>query len=219
MKFTKKEIKESMLLYAITDRTWLKEDESLVSVCKQVIENGASFLQLREKGLDEELVLQEAVKLQELCQNYNVPFVVNDNVDIAIKMNADGVHVGRDDIKGRDIRKLIGNDKILGMTAHNVSEAVEAESLGADYIGVGAVFSTNTKKNTVALPLDELKKICDTVNIPVVAIGGINKDNIIKLSGSNIDGVAVISALFATDNYASATKNILDLSKKIVSTK
>ncbi len=216
MKFTKEEIRKSMMLYAVTDRAWLKENESLVSVCKEVLENGATFLQIREKDLDAESFEQEASALKELCAAYRVPFVVNDSVEIAVNIDADGVHVGQSDIKGRDIRAMIGNDKILGISAGTVSEAVAAEKAGADYIGVGAVFTTSTKKNARNLSVEQLKEISDSVSIPVVAIGGINASNITELCGSGVDGVAVVSAIFAAEHPGNATANLLKLSEEIV---
>ena len=147
MKFTKEEIRKSMLLYAVTDRAWLKENETLVSVCKAVLENGATFLQIREKDLDARTFAQEANALKELCAAYHVPFVVNDSVEIAINIDADGVHVGQSDIKGRDIRAMIGDDKILGNSAGTVAEAVAAEKAGADYIGDDEVVTKITKEN------------------------------------------------------------------------
>ena len=147
MKFTKDEIRSSMLLYAVTDRMWLKEGESLVDVAEKVLQNGATFLQIREKDLDEESFEEESEKLKALCNSYHVPFVVNDSVEIALQCGADGVHVGQSDIKGRDIRAIIGPDKILGISAGTVEQAVAAEQAGADYIGVGAVFPTSTKKD------------------------------------------------------------------------
>ena len=136
MKFTKEEIRKSMLLYVVTDRTWLNENESLAMVCKKVLENGATFLQIREKDLDENSFEQEAIELKQVCAAYHVPFVINDSVEIAMKVDADGVHVGQSDIKGRDIRSMIGGEKILGISAGTVEEAIEAEKAGADYIGV-----------------------------------------------------------------------------------
>lgn len=216
MKFTKEEIRKSMLLYAVTDRAWLKENESLVSVCKEVLENGATFLQIREKDLDAAAFEQEANALKELCAVYRVPFVVNDSVEIAVSIDADGVHVGQSDIKGRDIRAMIGNDKILGISASTVTEAVAAEKAGADYIGVGAVFATSTKKNARNLSVEQLKEISDSVSIPVVAIGGINASNITELCGSGVDGVAVVSAIFAAEYPGNATANLLKLSEEMV---
>ena len=216
MKFTKEEIKNSMLLYAVTDRAWLKEEEDLLSVCKSVLENGATFLQIREKDLDEDTFEQEAQSLKSLCAEYHIPFVVNDSVEIALEIDADGVHVGQSDIKGRDIRSMIGNDKILGISAGTVEEAIAAEKTGADYIGVGAVFGTSTKKNARYLTVEKLKEISESVSIPVVAIGGIGASNIMELKNSGVDGVAVVSAIFAAGNPGEATAELLKLSKEMV---
>ena len=216
MKFTKNEIRSSMLLYAVTDRTWLKENESLVDVCKEVLENGATFLQIREKDLNKSDFEVEAKNLKKLCEKYHVPFVVNDSVEIALAIDADGVHLGQSDIKGRNIRKLIGNEKILGISAGTVEEAIIAEKAGADYIGVGAIFGTSTKKDARTLSLEDLIEIKKSVSIPVVAIGGITAANISELIGTNVDGVAVISAIFAEDNPGKATKNLLMLAKRVV---
>lgn len=216
MRFTKEEIKNSMLLYAVTDRAWLKENEDLTSVCKSVIENGATFLQIREKDLDEGTFEQEAEALKKLCAQYHIPFVVNDSVEIALDVDADGVHVGQSDIKGRDIRSMIGNEKILGISAGTVEEAIAAEKAGADYIGVGAVFGTSTKKNARNLTVEKLKEISESVSIPVVAIGGIGVSNIMELVESGVDGVAVVSAIFAAENPGEATAKLLKLSKEMV---
>ena len=216
MRFTKEEIKKSMLLYAVTDRAWLKENEDLTSVCKSVLENGATFLQIREKDLDEGTFEQEAEALKKLCARYHIPFVVNDSVEIALDIDADGVHVGQSDIKGRDIRSMIGNEKILGISAGTVEEAIAAEKAGADYIGVGAVFGTSTKKNARNLTVEKLKEISESVSIPVVAIGGIGVSNIMELVESGVDGVAVVSAIFAAENPGEATAKLLKLSKEMV---
>ena len=196
MKFTKDEIRRAMLLYAITDRSWLKQGETLTDVCREVLENGATFLQIREKDLDEKNFEKEAAELKSLCEKYRVPFVVNDNVQIALDIDADGVHVGQSDIKGRDIRSLIGPDKILGISAGTAEEAVAAEKAGADYIGVGAVFGTSTKKDARNLSIEKLREICGAVSIPAVAIGGISRENVSELDGSGASGIAVISAIF-----------------------
>ena len=217
MKFSKEEIRKSMLLYAVSDRMWLKEGETLAGVCIEVLKNGATFLQIREKDLDETTFEQEAAELKAVCAEYHVPFVVNDSVEIAMDIDADGVHVGQSDIKGRDIRAMIGLDKILGISAGTVEEAVAAEKAGADYIGVGAVFGTSTKKNARNLSIEKLQEISNSVSIPVVAIGGINAKNIESLAGSGVDGVAVVSAIFAAENPGEATANLLELAKKMVS--
>ena len=216
MKYTKDEIRSSMLLYAITDRMWLKPGENLIDICKNVLANGASFLQIREKDLNEEDFEKEAQALKSLCKKYRVPFVVNDSVEIALDIDADGVHVGQSDIKGRDIRAMLGEDKILGISAGTVPEAIAAENAGADYIGVGAVFGTSTKKDARNLTVEQLKEIKAAVSIPVVAIGGINASNINELEGSNVDGVAVVSAIFAAENPGKATADLLNLSKELV---
>lgn len=216
MKYSKEQIRKAMLLYAVTDQSWLKEGETLLDVVKEVLKNGATFLQIREKDLNEAAFEAEAKKLQNICKEYQVPYVVNDNVEIALKIGADGVHVGQSDIKGRDIRAMIGEDKILGISAGTVEEAIAAEKAGADYIGVGAVFGTSTKKNARNMTVDRLKEIVAAVNIPVVAIGGINGQNMSELSGSKVDGVAVVSAIFAAENPGEATKDLLAKAKKLV---
>ena len=216
MKFTKDEIRKGMLLYAVTDRFWLKEGERLLSVCEDVLANGATFLQIREKDLDAGSFEAEAASLKALCARYAVPYVVNDSVEIALAIGADGVHVGQSDIKGRDIRSLIGPDKILGISAGTVEEAIAAEKAGADYIGVGAVFGTSTKKNARNLTVEKLREIANAVSIPVVAIGGINARNLMELRGSGVDGVAVVSAIFGADNPGKATAELLTLAKELV---
>ncbi len=216
MKFTKDEIRASMLLYAVTDRMWLKDGEKLSTVCKDVLENGATFLQVREKDLDAASFEAEAQELKELCAKYHVPFVVNDSVEIALDIDADGVHVGQSDIKGRDIRAMIGPDKILGISAGTVEEAVAAEKAGADYIGVGAVFATSTKKNARNLSIEKLREISTSVSIPVVAIGGIGASNLMELTGSGVDGVAVVSAIFGAENPGQAAADLLKKSRAMV---
>lgn len=215
MKFTKDEIRKGMLLYAVTDRRWLKENESLLSVCETVLAHGATFLQIREKDLDAACFEAEAANLKALCVRYGVPYVVNDSVEIARAIDADGVHVGQSDIRGRDIRSLIGPDKILGISAGTVEEAVTAEAAGADYIGVGAVFGTSTKKNARNLTVEKLREITDAVSIPVVAIGGINAGNLMALKGSGVDGVAVVSGIFAAKDPGKATVELLALAKEM----
>ena len=216
MKFTRDELRKAMLLYAVTDQMWLKEGETLLDVVREVLKNGATFLQIREKDLGEDAFEVEAAKLKALCAEYGVPYVVNDSVEIALKIDADGVHVGQSDIKGRDIRAIIGPDKILGISAGSVEEAVAAEAAGADYIGVGAVFPTGTKKNATPMTMELLRVIVASVSIPVVAIGGITADNIARLTGSGVDGVAVVSAIFGADDPGEATAKLLELSTEMV---
>ena len=196
--------KESLLVYAVTDRYWL-EGRTLASVVEEALEGGVTFLQLREKKLDDEHFLQEAKELQALCRKYNVPFIVNDNVDVALAMGADGVHVGQHDMEAGNVRKLLGPDKILGVSAQTVEQAVLAEKRGADYLGVGAVFPTGSKDDAEEVSHDTVRAICEAVSIPVVAIGGISQKNVMQLSGTGICGIAVISAIFAQKDIREAT--------------
>ena len=211
MKFSKEQIRQAMLLYGITDRSWLKPGEKLSDVCREILEHGVTFLQLR----DQEAFLKEAEELKELCARFGVPFVVNDSVETAVQAGADGVHVGQSDIKGRNIRAMIGPDRILGISAGTVEEARAAEKAGADYIGVGAVFGTSTKKDARNLSVEKLREISASVSIPVVAIGGINRSNVGELSGSDVDGIAVISALFGAERPGEAAAELAELAKEI----
>ncbi|WP_300385423.1 thiamine phosphate synthase [Clostridium sp.] len=206
--------KKSMLLYAVTDRTWLK-DKTLAMQVEEVLQGGVTFLQLREKYMEDAEFLTEAKKIKELCNKYKVPFVINDNVYFAIICDADGVHVGQEDMEALDVRKKIGKDKILGVSVENVEQAILAKKNGADYLGVGAMFSTSTKLDAYDVSKEELKKICDSVSIPVVAIGGINEKNIMELKGTGVDGVAVISALFAQKDIKVATEKLRKLSEEM----
>ena len=215
MKFTRDEIRQGMTLYAVTDRSWLGE-RTLAQVVEEVLKGGATFLQLREKELDQATILAEAREIQAIAARYHVPFVINDSVDIALACDADGVHVGQADLMGRDVRALIGPDKILGITANTVELAVAAERAGADYIGAGAVFGTTTKQNAKNLSLDTLKAICQAVSIPVVAIGGINADNLSQLTGTGAAGAAVVSALFAQKDPEKAARRLRALADKMV---
>ncbi len=199
--------KNDLLLYAVTDRHWL-EGRTLKEVVKESLDGGVTFVQLREKTLEDEKFLEEARELKELCKKYNVPFVINDNVDIAIAMDADGVHVGQSDMEAGDVRAKLGPDKIIGVSAENVEQAVLAEKRGADYLGVGAVFPTGSKDDAADVSYETLKAICEAVSIPVIAIGGINEGNVSKLAGSGIVGVAVISAIYAAKDIKKATEDL-----------
>ncbi len=203
--------KEDLLVYAVTDRHWLN-GRTLYEVVKESLDGGVTFLQLREKDLDDENFLKEAVELKELCKEYKVPFVINDNVDIAIKMDADGVHVGQSDMEAGDVRAKLGPDKIIGVSAQTVEQAILAEQRGADYLGVGAVFPTGSKDDADDVSLETLKAICEAVSIPVVAIGGITLENTPQLAGTGISGVAVISAIYAQEDIRKASEDL----KKVV---
>ena len=196
-----------LLLYAVTDRHWLN-GRTLLEVVRESLDGGVTMLQLREKTLEEGAFLEEARALQALCRERHVPFIVNDNVDIARAMGADGVHVGQSDMEALDVRAKLGPDKIIGVSAHSVEEALLAEKHGADYLGVGAMFPTGSKADVQELPYETLKDICAAVSIPVVAIGGISQVNVAKLAGSGICGVAVISAIYAAKNIKSAAEEL-----------
>lgn len=206
--------RNSLLLYAITDRTWLGQNK-LVDVVEQALKSGVTFLQLREKNLSDEQFLQEAIQIKKLTDYYHVPFVINDNVEVAVKCGADGVHVGQSDMQAQDIRCLLGPNKIIGVSAQTVQQAQKAKECGADYIGVGAVFGTTTKADANTVSLSELQKICKCVDIPVVAIGGINETNLMQLQGTGIDGVSIISAIFAKPDVSEATKSLLKLANRM----
>lgn len=199
--------KNDLVLYAVTDRSWLG-DSSLYDQVESAIEGGATFIQLREKKLDEADFLSEAKEIQKLCREYKVPFVINDNVEIAAQIDADGVHVGQSDMEAGDVRKRLGPDKIIGVSAQTVEQALKAQEHGADYLGVGAVFPTGSKADATEVSHQTLKEICEAVDIPVIAIGGITKENVSELKGSGICGIAVISAIFAQKDIRKAAAEL-----------
>ena len=210
-----KSIKDSMLLYAVTDRSWLN-GRTVAEQVEDALKGGATFIQLREKNLDYDSFLAEAFEVKELCRKYDVPFVINDNVDIAIACDADGVHVGQSDMAAGNVRAKLGPDKIIGVSAHNIEEALTAQANGADYLGVGAMFNTSTKTDVETTSNGMLYDICHAVDIPVVAIGGINENNILQLKGTGTDGVAIVSAIFSKPDIAKATSELLELSKQLI---
>lgn len=202
-------------LYAVTDRHWLGK-QTLFDQVKEALDGGATCIQLREKQLDEENFLKEAIEIQKLCKQYQVPFIVNDNVEIAKDMHADGIHVGQSDMEALDVRKALGNDVILGVSAQTVEQAKKAEAHGADYLGVGAVFPTGSKDDAEDVSYETLKAICEAVSIPVIAIGGITQDNVKELAGSGIVGIAVISAIFAQKDITQATKDLKQATEQML---
>ncbi len=206
--------RKNMILYAVTDRSWVGK-QSLIEQVESALKGGVSCVQLREKQLDKEAFLKEAIEMAALCRQYKVPFIINDDVDIALRCGADGVHVGQDDMSVDKVRSIAGDDMIIGVSAHSVEEALTAVRGGADYLGVGAVFSTSTKTNVTAMSYEVLKSICTAVDIPVVAIGGINKDNMTKLSGTGISGVALVSAVFAADDIERECRILRSMSEEI----
>lgn len=207
--------KEDMLLYAITDRSWLN-GKTLYEQIEEALKGGATFLQLREKKLEADIFLEEAVAVKALCGKYNVPLIINDNVEVMLKSGADGVHIGQDDMDIAAVRKIAGPDKIIGVSSHTVEEALYAQENGADYLGVGAAFQTGSKDDANVIDHNVIRDICKSVSIPVVAIGGISKNNLMELSGLGVSGVAVISAIFAQKDIEAAAKELRVLAKEMV---
>lgn len=218
MKAKKKILKkENLLLYAITDRRWLSITKSgnkrkpVMTLEEQVelsIKAGVTMLQLREKDIKDDEFLKEAISIKKICNQYNIPLIINDNIEVAKAISADGVHLGQADLKKSEKWKDVKDELIIGISASNVNEAKIAEENGADYLGVGDIFGTLTKYNARHISVDILKDISNSVSIPVIAIGGIDSNNIEKLATSNISGVAVISAIFSEEDISLATLNL-----------
>ncbi len=206
---------KNMRLYAVTDRAWVG-DKTLLWQVEQALEGGVTCVQIREKDLDADAFLEEAIAMKELCDRYNVPLIINDNVDIAVKIGAAGVHVGQGDTPVEEVRRIAGDDIIVGVSARTVEQAKAAAAGGADYLGVGAVFGTTTKLDARPIERETLKAICDAVDIPIVAIGGVSKDNILQLKGTGVDGVAVVSAIFAAENIKSRCEELRSLTDEMV---
>ncbi len=207
--------KNSLKLYAVTDRKWLR-GSSLEEEIEKAVRAGVTMVQLREKHMGSDELVSLAKRIGTVVHKYNVPLIINDDIEAALASGADGVHVGQEDIGAYEARQRIGSSMILGVSAPTAETALEAERCGADYIGAGAVFSTSTKKDAKVMSFDELKRICGSVSIPVVAIGGITEDNIIELSGSGIAGAAVVSAIFAKDDIAASAAKLLVLAEKML---
>lgn len=216
--------KKYLALYGVTDRWWVKQKlekagvpvtddvirEGLLADTKAALEGGMTYVQMREKGdpMTEDELLTEALALKALCEEYGVPFVIDDDVDLAKKCGADGVHVGQSDMACVEARKALGSAKVVGVSAQTVEQAIQAEKDGADYLGVGAVFPTGSKDDADDVSHETVKAICEAVSIPVIAIGGISKDNVGQLSGLGLDGIAVISAIYAADDLKAATEEL-----------
>lgn len=207
--------KEELLLYAVTDRRWL-DGETLAAQVERALKGGATCIQLREKELDEKAFLEEAKEIGQICKKYHVPFLINDNVEIAMAADADGVHVGQHDMAALDVRRRLGPDKLIGVSAGTLEQALEAQRCGADYLGVGAVFPTGSKSDASAVSRETLREICAAVSIPVIAIGGIHAQNVNELKGTGICGVAVISALFARKDIEAAAEELRRKTEKML---
>lgn len=207
--------KKHMLLYAVTDNAWVGR-QSLAEQVESALKGGVTCVQLREKALNDADFLKEALEIKALCRQYRVPFFINDNVDIAIRCGADGIHVGQEDMQAAQVRKLVGEGMMIGVSVHSVEEALQAVKNGADCLGVGAMFPTATKPDASAVPLSVLHDICRAVDVPVVAIGGIGKSNLPLLSETGVDGVALVSAIFAADDIEKECRELRRLSEQMV---
>ena len=213
--YTKQEIKDAMCLYAVTDSMWLK-GRALTEVVREALEGGATFIQIREKELAYDQFLALAGEVKKVTDAFSVPYVVNDEVEIAKAVDADGVHIGQSDKELAEARSILGPDKIIGVSVQTVEQAIKAEKNGADYLGVGSIFSTDTKPDADDVSFDTLCAICDAVSIPVVAIGGIHAGNIMDLKGSHVDGIAVVSAIFAAQDIRKDTAGLLKIAKRLI---
>lgn len=210
MKFDKK----ALLLYAVTDRTWLN-GKTLAEQVEESLRGGVTMVQLREKELDREHMRSEGLELKKICRRYGVPLLINDDVQLAWEINAAGVHVGQEDMEAARAREILGPDKIVGVSAHTVEEALAAQEAGADYLGLGAAFPTGTKTDVDVMSEEVMREICERVNIPCVAIGGIGPDTVLKLTGRGLAGISVVSAIYAQDDIQSASAELRALAERM----
>ncbi len=207
--------KKYMLLYAVTDRAWVGA-KTLYEQVEAALKGGVTCVQLRKKEMGDEEFLQEAKEIHALCRQYGVPFIVNDNVEVAVACGAEGIHVGQEDMAAGDVRRRVGDEMLVGVSVHTVEEARQAVADGADYLGLGAVFPTSTKTDVGQMPNDLLRAICNAVDVPIVAIGGINKGNLSKLAGSGVDGVALVSAIFSAEDIEGTCRELRALAEEMV---
>ena len=205
----------TLLLYAITDQAWVGK-RTLLEQIEDALKGGVTIVQLREKELDEDLFVEEALQVRALCHKYNVPLIINDNVEVALKSGADGVHVGIEDTPVKDIRRRVPPDFVIGATCKTVEQAKKAEAEGADYMGVGAVFPSPTKGNAVRITNEQLREIVSSVSIPAVAIGGISYDNVCEMKGSSVSGIAIVSAIFGAEDIEKAAMLLKERVKTVV---
>lgn len=206
---------EILRVYGVTDASWTGRFTLLEQV-EQALKGGITCIQFRDKQLENDAFLREAKKMKVLCEKYHVPLIINDHVDIAVRCGADGVHVGQKDMEAKEVRKLVGEKMIIGVSARTVEQAIQAEQAGADYLGVGAVFGTSTKMDAEKISLERLKDICQAVKIPVVAIGGVQKDNFPELAGTGVAGAALVSAIFSAQDIEEECRNLRNISEQIV---
>lgn len=205
---------EMLRLYAVTDRAWVGK-LTLPQQVEAALKGGATCVQLREKNLADSSILAEAREISALCKQYRVPFILNDNVALAAQCGADGVHLGQEDMDPAEARRILGPDAIIGVSAHNVAEAKAAVAAGADYLGCGAMFATTTKTNVTALPKETLRAICAAAPVPVVAIGGISKQNLLSLAHCGEAGVALVSAIFAAEDIEKECRELRRLAAQL----
>ncbi len=205
---------EQLRLYVVTDRAWVGK-MTLPQQVEAALKGGATCVQLREKQLDEGDFFNEAFEIQKICRHYGVPFLLNDNVPLALRCGADGVHVGQDDMSARDARRILGVGKIIGVSAHDADEAKKAYADGADYLGCGAMFATSTKTNVRVRSRETLAAVCTAVPIPVVAIGGITRQNMLTIAGCGAAGVALVSAIFAAEDIENECRALRELAEKL----
>lgn len=215
MKWSLDAIRKSMLVYAVADRAWLN-GRTLVECVQQAVDGGATFVQLREKDASRDEIIRLANELLPICRKAGIPFVIDDEVEIALEVGADGVHVGQDDMACERARAMLGPEAIVGVSAQTIEQALTAQAAGADYLGVGALIPTPTKPDAVDVTFDELRAICDAVDIPVVGIGGLNARTVAQLKGSHVDGAAVVSAIFAAEDCKAAARELHALMEGIV---
>ena len=206
---------EILRVYGVTDASWTGRFTLLEQV-EQALKGGVTCIQFRDKQLENDAFLREAKKMKVLCEKYHVPLIINDHVDIGVRSGADGVHVGQKDMEAKEVRKLVGEKMIIGVSARTVEQAIQAEQAGADYLGVGAVFGTSTKMDAEKISLERLKEICQAVTIPVVAIGGVQKDNFPELAGTGVAGAALVSAIFSAQDIEEECRNLRNISEQIV---
>ena len=203
--------KKDLILYGVTDSHWSTSEYPLEKQVEDAIIGGVTFIQLREKNITTEELIKKALIIKGICRKYSVPFVIDDNVEAVIKTDADGIHIGQNDLSISEVRNILGNDKIVGVTAKTVEQSLYAEKSGASYIGTGAAFETSTKKDTFVIDHRVIGDISRNVSIPVVAIGGIDESNISKLKGTGISGVAVVSAIFGKQNIKMAARDLKEI--------
>ncbi len=207
--------REALRLYAVTDRAWAADEDALMGQIEAAVRGGAGVVQLREKRLDHDAFLAEAKRFTALCRRLGAVSIINDSVEIALASGADGVHVGQSDLEAGRARALLGPGKIIGVSAHSREEARRALAAGADYLGCGAAFLTGTKSDAKPISKETIRAVTAAVDIPVVAIGGVSRENILELKGLGLAGAAVVSGIFGQRDIESAARELLELAKQL----